>query len=80
MTINVPSKDPYSHLLFPIIKKENIHINEIVGVHLHEGRRIYGVVDEICSDGEHFWLRVAPSLDSHRERFSFKIDRIIKLN
>ena len=73
-------KDPNSHLLFPVIKKVELKLNEIIGVQLHEGRRIVGVVDEICNDNEHFWIRVSPNPNSHRERFSFKIDRVIKLS
>jgi len=69
-----------SCLLFPVIKKVDIKLNEVIGVHLYEGKRIIGVVDEICDDGEHFWLRVSPQKDSFKERFSFKIDRVIKLN
>ena len=69
-----------SHLLFPVIKKVDIRLNEVIGVHLHEGRRIIGVVDEICYDKEHFWLRISPDPNSFRERFSFKIDRVIKLS
>jgi hypothetical protein len=76
----VAKKDPHSHLLFPVIKKVPIEIGEIVGVQLHEGRDIIGVVDEICSDKDHFWLRISPDPNSRRERFSFKIDRVIKLN
>jgi|GEM_PF-3259404 hypothetical protein len=69
-----------SYLLFPVIKKVDIKLDEIVGVHLYQGRKIIGVVDEICNDGEHFWLRVSPEKGSFRERFSFKIDSVIKLD
>ena len=69
-----------SCLLFPVIKKVAVKINEVIGLHLHEGRRIIGVVDEICADKEHFWLRISPDPNSLRFRFSFKIDRIIKLS
>jgi hypothetical protein len=81
MVINTFVNDSTSsHLLFPVIKKVDIKPNEIIGVHLHEGRKIIGVVDEICADKEHFWLRISPDPNSLRERFSFKIDRVIKLS
>lgn len=80
MVHSLLDKDPNSYLLFSVIKKVDIKLNEIIGVQLHEGRRIVGVVDEICNDKEHFWLRVSPDSNSHRERFSFKIDRVIKLS
>jgi hypothetical protein len=80
MINNSLEKDPTSHLLFPIIKKVDIKLNEVIGVQLYEGRKIVGVVDEICDDKEHFWLRVSPEKNSTRERFSFKIDRVIKLS
>jgi len=80
MVVNSVVKYENSYLLFPIIKKVDIKLDEVIGVHLHEGRKIIGVVDEICDDGEHFWLRVSPEKNSFRERFSFKIDRVIKLN
>jgi hypothetical protein len=80
MVINSQIKESTSCLLFPIIKRVDIKLNEIIGVHLLEGRRIIGVVDEICNDKEHFWLRVSPDPNSRRERFSFKIDQVIKLS
>ena len=80
MVVNSVVKYENSYLLFPVIKKVDIKLNEVIGVHLYEGRKIIGVVDEICDDGEHFWLRVSPEKNSFRERFSFKIDRVIKLN
>jgi hypothetical protein len=80
MVVNNILKDSNSYLLFPVIKKVNIKVNEIIGLQLHEGRCIIGVVDEICDDGEHFWLRASTDILSQRERFSFKIDRVIKLN
>jgi len=73
-------KDPTAYLLFPVIKRVDIKLNEVVGVHLYEGKKIIGVVDEICDDNDHFWLRISPDENSFRERFSFKIDRVIKLN
>jgi len=78
--VNSFVKDSNSYLLFPVIKKVNLNLNEIIGVHLHEGRKIIGVVDEVCEDGEHFWIRTSPNPNSYRERFSFKIDRVIKLS
>ena len=78
--INSLDKDPTAYLLFPVIQPVNIKVNEIIGLHLHEGHKIIGVVDEICSDKEHFWLRISPEANSKRERFSFKIDRVIKLS
>ena len=80
MVVNSIVKDSTSCLLFPVIKRVDIKINEIVGVQLYEGNSIIGVVDEVCSDKEHFWLRVSPDVNSKRERFSFKIDRVIKLS
>jgi hypothetical protein len=80
ITVNSFVKDSSSYLLFPVIKKVDLKINEIIGVHLYEGRSIIGVVDEVCEDGEHFWIRTSPNHNSHRERFSFKIDRVIKLS
>lgn len=80
MVVNSIVKNENSYLLFPVIKKLDIRLNEVIGVHLYEGKKIIGVVDEVCDDGEHFWLRVSPDKGSFRERFSFKIDRIIKLN
>jgi len=75
-------KDPDSHLLFPVIRNRrvNFSVGEIVGVRMIEGRCIVGIVDEVCSDKEHFWLRSSLDLFSKRERFSLKIDQIIKLN
>ena len=80
MVVNSVVKSENSYLLFPVIKKVDISIDEIIQVKLYEGNTIVGVVDEICNDGEHFWLRVSPEKSSFRERFSFKIDRIFKLN
>jgi len=80
MVVNSVIKYENSCLLFPVIKKVDIKPNEVIGVHLYEGKKIIGVVDEICDDGEHFWLRVSPEKNSFKERFSFKIDRVIKLN
>lgn len=79
MVVNSQIKESIS-LLFPVIKRVDIKPNEIIGVQLFEGRRIIGVVDEICNDKEHFWLRVSPDPNSKRERFSFKIDQVIKLS
>ena len=80
MVSSTLNKCPSSYLMFPVIKKVDIKVNEIVGVQLHEGRKIVGIVDEICSDKEHFWIRVSPERGSYRERFSFKIDQVIKLS
>lgn len=80
IAVNSFVKDSSSYLLFPVIKKVGLKLNEIIGVHLHEGRKIIGVVDEVCEDGEHFWIRISPNPNSYRERFSFKIDRVIKLS
>ena len=80
MVSNSQIKESASCLLFPVIKRVDIKINEIVGVRLFEGHSIVGVVDEICNDKEHFWLRISPDPNSKRERFSFKIDQVIKLN
>jgi uncharacterized Fe-S cluster-containing protein len=65
-------------MIFNTITKVSIKKNEVVGVRLHEGKSIIGVVDSIEKD--HFWLRISPDPNSQRERFSFKIDQIIKLN
>lgn len=78
--ISCPVKKEGSVLLFPVIKKIPISIGETIGLKLFEGRNIFGIVDEICVDGEHFWLRTSPNSNSYRERFSFKIDQIVKLN
>ena len=69
-----------SHLLFPVVKKIDIKINEVVCVYLNENKKIAGIVDEICDDDEHFWLRASSDLNSKRERFSFKLDQVVKLN
>lgn len=76
----VSKKDPDAHLLFPVVKKVPIKIGEIVGVRLAEGKQIIGIIDELSSDKEHFWLRISEDPSSRRERFSFKIDSVIKLN
>lgn len=65
-------------MIFNTITKVDVKKDEVVLVRLHEGKSIAGVVDQI--DGEHFWLRISPDPNSKKERFSFKIDQIIKLN
>lgn len=65
-------------MLFPTIKKVAVRKDELVAVRLHEGSIIAGVVDEICGDS--FWLRRSQDPDSHRAKFSFKIDQVIKLD
>ena len=65
-------------MLFPTVKKVNLSKNEIIIVELFEGKRIAGVVDEVC-DG-YFYMRASNDPYSYRERFSFKVDRVIKLN
>lgn len=76
----LPKKSPTSHLLFPVILKVKINIGETIGVKIFEGKEIMGIVDEICEDGEHFWLRATQDPNSRRERFNFKIDQVIKLS
>lgn len=79
--LNSKQSGRHYNILFPTLKKQEIKINEIVIVELgDDGKRIVGVVDEICEDGEHFWLRVNPNPKSNRYKFSFKLDQIIKLN
>jgi hypothetical protein len=73
-------RDPFSHLLFPTINKLNISVGELVIVSLFEGKDIAGVIDEICDDKEHFWLRSSKDPNSNRQRFSFRIDKVVKLN
>lgn len=72
-------RGPYAYLLFPTIKKVPIELNEIIGVRLYEGKTIIGIVDEICKDKEHFWIRSSEDPSSARERCSFKLDQVIKL-
>lgn len=65
--------------LFPVLKRVEVSIDEIVCVHLgDDGKCIAGVIDEI--DGEHFWLRISPDKNSDRYKFSFELDQIVKLN
>lgn len=72
-------RGPYAYLIFPTIKRIPIQLEELIGVKLHEGKRIIGVVDEICDDKEHFWIRASFDPNSERERCSFKLDQVIKL-
>jgi hypothetical protein len=65
-------------MLFSTVKKVNLQKNEVVIVELYEGERIAGIVDDI--NGEHFWLRASPDPNSKKAKFSFKIDKVIKLN
>jgi hypothetical protein len=73
-------KDPTSHLLFPVIQKVKISIGELIGVNLYQGKNVIGIVDEICSDKEHFWIRASNDLNAYRERCSFKLDQVVKLS
>jgi len=48
---------------------------------LHEGKVIAGFVDKI--DDTHFWLRSKKDPNDYnifREKFSFKIDEVVRLN
>lgn len=79
--INSKQTGRHYDTIFTTIKKQKVYINEIVIVELgDDGKRIAGVVDEICDDGEHFWMRISPDPNSDRYKFSFKLDQIIKLN
>lgn len=79
--INSKQTGKHYYPLFPTLKKQKVQLNEVVIVELgDDGKRIAGVVDEICEDGEHFWLRISPDPKSNRYKFSFKLDQIIKLN
>jgi len=65
-------------MIFNTITRVSVQKDEVVGVRLHEGTSIIGVVDKV--EKEHFWLRISPDPESKKERFSFRIDQIIKLN
>lgn len=83
VTYPVGAKDPDSHLLFYSVRNKgvNISVGEIIGVRLVEGKYIIGVVDEICKDRIHIWIRSElMNLNSRRERINLKLDQIIKLS
>jgi len=68
-------------MLFPILSKQPLNVDELVLVKLHEGKVIAGFVDKI--DDTHFWLRSAKNPNDKnifREKFSFKIDEVVRLN
>lgn len=79
--INSKQIDMLHAPLFKTIRRFDVSPNEKVIVILgDDGKRIAGVIDEICDDGEHFWMRVSPDPNSNRYKFSFKLDQIVKLN
>jgi len=79
--INSKQTGKHYNVLFPTLRKVVVKLNEVVIVELGDDhKRIAGVVDEICEDGEHFYLRLSPDPLSSRYKFSFKLDQIIKLN
>ena len=79
--INSKQIDMVHAPLFKTLKRFSVSPNEKVIVILgDDAKRIAGVIDEICDDGEHFWMRTSPSPYSDRYKFSFKLDQIVKLN
>ena len=68
-------------MIFPTLSKQPLKVDELVLVKLYEGKVIAGFVDK--TDEEHFWLRSKKDpndKDIVRERFSFKIDEVVRLN
>jgi len=68
-------------MLFPTLAKQPLKVDELVLVKLHEGKVIAGFVDKI--DDTHFWLRSKKDPNDYnifREKFSFKIDEVVRLN